>query len=176
ISWGEFFSAAGLGGDRLLRLTGNIQVAALTAGAAIAGDFQAGFGLLGSATVENFPNPPGVHHTHLKAGFFGVAGPSAAATNYIGFKAYANSQTYYGWLRIKVQNGADGLPSQISLVAKDGEPAVFGAFGLASDNVLAGQSFGTAIPEPANVPGGLALLALGAAGVREFRKRRKSAA
>jgi len=45
---------------------------------------------------------------------------------------------------------------------------------LNGQNIEAGQV--SAIPEPASVASGLGLLALGAAGVREMRRRRQLAA
>jgi len=53
-------------------------------------------------------------------------------------------------------------------------PGIYGAFALAGDGITAGEV--SAIPEPSSVASGLGLLALGAVGVREMRRRRKVAA
>jgi hypothetical protein len=83
-------------------------------------------------------------------------------TGYAGFQAGSN----FGWLRIKVGRGGDGRPQSIELLA-DGD-GIVGAFGDSS--ILAGEV--AQIPEPATVGIGLGLLALGAAGVREHRRRK----
>lgn len=109
--------------------------------------------------------------THTSRGEFLPNGAAATATGYIGFRTNLNGQTYYGWLHVKVSNDANDLPFEVSLMSKNGDPGVFGAFGLASDNILAGET-ALAAPEPSVAAlGGLGLLALGAAGVRELRRR-----
>ena len=109
--------------------------------------------------------------THTSRGEFLPNGAGATATGYIGFRTNLNGQTYYGWLHVKVSNDANDLPFEVSLISRNGDPGVFGAFGLASDNILAGET-ALAAPEPSVAAlGGLGLLALGAAGVRELRRR-----
>jgi hypothetical protein len=104
---------------------------------------------------------------------FGVAGPAnGAVTDYVGFKAHQNAQTYYGWLRVQIGFNNGGVPDNIQLVSKAGNPDIFGAYGTTSDNVWAGQIVATPEPSVAAL-GGLALLACGAAGVREMRRRRQ---
>ena len=99
-------------------------------------------------------------------GFFLPAGAGAHKSGYIGFKTVNND---YGWLKIQVTNDGSGKPSTISFVeASDG---LYGQIGDSST-----ITNGSAIPEPANVASGLGLLALGAAGVREMRRRRTVAA
>jgi hypothetical protein len=117
-------------------------------------------------------------HTRL-AGYYDIFGSPArvsgafappkngAQTGFVGFKSDKNGHTYYGWLRVKVDGSASSAPDLVSLVPEDG---VYGAYGLKSDDILAGE---TAVPEPsATSLSGLALLALGATGVREMRRRR----
>jgi len=99
-------------------------------------------------------------------------GAGATATGYVGFKTNLRGQTYYGWLHVKVTNDGNNVPSEVSLISKNGDAGVFGAFGLASDNITAGET-ALATPEPSiTAIGGLSLLALGTAGVRELRRRR----
>jgi hypothetical protein len=71
---------------------------------------------------------------------------------------------YYGWLRLKVTDDSDGVPDAISLLAESSNPSVFGQYGTAGESI-------STVPEP----GGLALLAIGAAGVMELRRRRQAA-
>ncbi len=83
---------------------------------------------------------------------------------YVGFKSFPDaSHHYYGWVRVHVTANA-GRPNNVSLLAVNG---IYGAYAL--NGITAGA---TAIPEPASMATGLALFALGAVGVREFRKRR----
>jgi hypothetical protein len=92
-----------------------------------------------------------------------------AVTGYVGLRNSSNR--YYGWFRVKVTNNGAGFPISLSLVDKNGD-GIYGAYGLGSDHLSAGEA-AAAVPEPASVSGGLALFALGAVGVREFRRRRK---
>ncbi|HWA85907.1 MAG TPA: hypothetical protein VG710_06775 [Opitutus sp.] len=94
-------------------------------------------------------------------------------TGYAGFKAERNGQDYYGWLRVQATFNGYGMRG-LSLVAKAGEPGIYGAYGLAGDHITAGEF--SAVPEPATTAAGLALFALGAVGVRELRRRRREAA
>lgn len=105
------------------------------------------------------------------SGNFLSSGESAVKTGYVGFRV---GMSYYGWLRVKVTNDSAGLPSQIALVDKDGD-GIYGAVGSFSDNITAGETAASAIPEPASVAAGLGLFALGAVGVREFRRRKRAA-
>ncbi|HWA87189.1 MAG TPA: hypothetical protein VG710_13250 [Opitutus sp.] len=94
---------------------------------------------------------------------------SPDGTGYIGFK----QGVYYGWLKVAVSFNGDGVPVSLSLVPK-ADTDIYGAFGLLSDGVRAGET--TAVPEPSAVGLGLGLFALGAVGVREMRRRRAAAA
>ncbi|HVU38501.1 MAG TPA: hypothetical protein VHC95_09210 [Opitutales bacterium] len=100
---------------------------------------------------------------------------NGAVTGYIGFKGSHAGHSYYGWLNVKVTGDANGYPIAVALVPKTGAPGVFGAYDISTDPNI--NSFGTnSIPEPADAAFGLGLLAFGAAGVRELRRRRKQAA
>lgn len=106
-------------------------------------------------------------------GSFRPNGNNATKTGYLGFR-YGASHTYYGWLRVKVINDGSNFPMEVTLADKNGD-GIYGAFGLASDNIKAGEI--ASVPEP-SIAGisGLGLLALGAVGVRELRRRQSKAA
>ena len=96
-----------------------------------------------------------------------------AVTGYVGFKVQQNAHTYYGWLRIQVEDDGNSLPDKISFLAKSGDPGIYGAYGLANSGITAGEI--SSVPEPSIAAlGGLSLLALGARGVREMRRRKNS--
>lgn len=129
-------------------------------------DFGA-FGMLANKT----------HFGGGNAGQFLPNGASAARSGYIALRAGAGSTVKYGWLKVSVQNGADGRPSKFSFLPSADDSQVFGAWVLASDPDAASFTTGTvAVPEPASLSVGLGLLALGAAGVREWRRRRATVA
>mgnify|MGYP001549996691 CR=1 FL=1 len=110
------------------------------------------------------------HATPL-GGNFKPAGSHTPAVGYIGFKQVNGTHTYYGWLRISVSETSQNQPLSISLV--DNGDGIYGAFGLRTDGIKAGET-ASPVPEPSVAAiGGLGLLALGAAGVRELRRRRK---
>jgi hypothetical protein len=96
----------------------------------------------------------------------------APATGYVGFrmKNGTHASYDYGWLRLKVTVGSNGRADSISVIPL-ADTGIYGAYQTGGIN--AGQT--AAVPEPTNLTG-LALLALGAVGVREARRRRKQAA
>jgi hypothetical protein len=75
----------------------------------------------------------------------------------------AQGQTDYGWLRLKFTESANGLPNSVTLIDL--------AYNDDGSAILAGQT--AALPEPGTF--GLAVLAMGAAGVLALRKRRQLA-
>ncbi len=105
-------------------------------------------------------------------GSFAPAGGATHATGYVGFKFGGGGSTYFGWMRVKLTDTANGAPVSVTFVDYNGD-GIYGAFAKLS--ITAGQGRLTAIPEPATAAAGLALFALGAAGVREFRRRRQAA-
>jgi hypothetical protein len=99
-------------------------------------------------------------------------GINGAKTGYVGFKAGSHG-SYYGWLRVKVSGNNNGVADQVSLLAVNG---IIGAYDNVSDPNFSSFKAGSIVPtpEPATAAlGGLGLLALGAQGVRELRRRRK---
>lgn len=92
-----------------------------------------------------------------------VTTPMAAGTQYIAFRFLtAGTVLHYGW-------------AEITVTPDVGDVLTVNAWAynsVANATILAGQT--TAIPEPANAVAGLGLLALGAAGVACY-KRRKAA-
>jgi hypothetical protein len=147
--------------------------------------------IVGNANLQTLPLRPaepssssvnpldGVLGVHLFNGFSNVSNNLGAfqpgnQTGYIGFRHAANNLSYNGWLRVGVTFDQSGIPTAISLLAKEGEPDVYGAW--STGEIHGGEIAASAVPEPAQVATGLGLLALGAAGVREFRRRRKEAA
>ena len=108
------------------------------------------------------------NHLHQSGAFNGNSG-------YLAFKA----GSYYGWLKVKVSLGGNNAPDEIQLV--DNGDGIYGAFDKISDTSADGFKVGSVATEPVPEPsvaaiGGLGLLALGAAGVRELRRRRKQEA
>jgi hypothetical protein len=81
-----------------------------------------------------------------------------AGTNYIGFSFLTNGKTCYGWLEINITDS--NTVTLLGWAYSD------------SGSILAGLT--TAVPEPAETAIGLGALALGAAGLRRWRKCRAS--
>lgn len=99
----------------------------------------------------------------------------SAYGNFMNQSGYIAFQTgsYYGWLKVKVGLDSNGVPNKISLV--DNGSGIYGAYDKASDVTADGFTVGAmAVPEPSvTTIAGLSLLAFGAAGVRELRRRRR---
>lgn len=141
------------------------RVSRLSLGAAVAGK---NFSSVGGRFTLNLA----LKNSASSIGNFLPHGANATRTGYIGFKTNLRGHTYYGWMHVKVSNNANGYPFEISVVSKNGDPGIFGAFGLAGDGITAGAI--APVPEPSIATiSGLGLLALGAQGVRELRRRRK---
>ncbi len=125
-------------------------------------------------------------NSHRQVGGNFPTGGAGHATGYVGFAlkgppaAGTHPVKYYGWLRLQVLGDGNGWPVSVQLKADAN--GIYGAYSTDVTTNLVGASGVsgvapiaagvTAIPEPASVASGLALFALGAAGVRESRKRR----
>lgn len=118
----------------------------------------------------NFSTP--AHRLAYKSQFGASSGNFLGRSGYVAFK----TNSYYGWLKVKVDLDSNGVPNQISLV--DNGNGVFGAYDNINDVIADGFTVGAvAAPEPSTVAiSGLGLLAFGAAGVCELRRRRQKAA
>lgn len=83
-------------------------------------------------------------------------------SGFLGVRFQWNGNTHYGW--IEADGNATATVLTISQWAYNDIPG---------EGILAGQP--TAVPEPASWPVGLGLLALGAAGVTQYRRQRSCA-
>jgi hypothetical protein len=158
-------------GVRMLQASTNLNLksADVQSNSLFYNPFQAVVGGL-AAHTRNVATVNGIFH-NVRTDH--IVGAFAGNTGYIGFRLQNGSQTYNGWLRVGV-TFAGGNPTGISLVSKDGSPDIYGAW--STGDIQVGQTDFAAIPEPASVATGLGLFALGAAGVREFRRRKQQAA
>ncbi len=114
----------------------------------------------------------------VQSGQFLPPGSSAAKTGYVGIRFTLGGVTNYGWLRMRVNNSAYGFPSQVYMLPKAGSISIFGAFDNKADIEADGFKVGSvaAVPEPSvEALSGLGLLAVGAAGLREMRRRKAAA-
>ncbi|HEY4415672.1 MAG TPA: hypothetical protein VGO57_08275 [Verrucomicrobiae bacterium] len=155
-----------------IAVNSHFEASRLAPGAQVAGRlFTDGSGayLLASHT-----NHGGANH-----GNFLPTGANGVFTGYAAFEARASAgHTYYGWLRIKITNDANGVPAQVAVIDKNGD-GIYGALDSKNDPNLNNFTAGMieAVPEPSLAAlGGLGLLAFGARGVRELRRRRQAAA
>ena len=109
--------------------------------------------------------PHGVYHNH--AYFTGSGDPFylAAGQNFVGFRFKVGAQTDYGWANITLNPSSNPALSSITF------------HNWAYDNTGAAIDIPSIpVPEPAQSAAGLGLLALGAAGVSAYKRRRQSAA
>jgi hypothetical protein len=103
--------------------------------------------------------PHGVYHNH--AYFTGSGDPFylAAGQNFVGFRFVDGAQTDYGWANITLNPSSNPAITSITI------------HNWAYDNTGAAITVGQ-VPEPAQSAAGLGLLALGAAGVSAYKRRR----
>jgi len=119
-----------------------------------------GFLIGPSLAVSNFGVTPPFgnesHPGHNQAVFTyggGASGGLHSGTQYVGFKFLLGSQTDYGWASITISSHNITFNNW--------------AYETSGAAIAAG-----AVPEPANAAAGLGLLALGAAGVSAYKRRR----
>lgn len=97
--------------------------------------------------------------------------PNGALTGYIGLKQLHSGYQYFGWLRVKILQDSGGNPMELSFLPSALDSSIYGAYDTAGSGIKSGQI--SAVPEPTvSTLGGLALLSLGAVGLREHRRRR----
>jgi len=97
-------------------------------------------------------------------------GANATKTGYVGFQKGA----YRGWFGVKLHANGSGRIDSVAFYDKNGD-GIYGAVTTAA-SLNVGDVGTRSIPEPANVAAGIGLLALGAAGLREHRRRKQTAA
>lgn len=173
-AWGR---ALIVGGSSLQLAHSNANVGNLALHASVKGR------AFGSASVLLKTQSTGALEQNFKVGVKRAGSFNAGATGYVGFRrasfvstsdsGHPGSHYYYGWLRVKVTADGNGRLNGIMFVADAN--GVFGAYNSAKDGAINVGDV-AAIPEPSSAVAGLGLLALGAAGVREFRRRRQAAA
>ena len=163
----NFFGLAFLRNGQFLDV-GSSTAIKLPLGAALTGGNFDGIGMLVYKS-----NTSGLRRS---SGEFIPGNHGTAKTGYVGLKTVQNGHTYYGWLRVKVSGNAYGAMDSVSLVAVDG---IVGAYDTKDDVIIDSFAAGVTVtptPEPSVAAlGGLALLACGAVGVREQRRRQAAA-
>jgi len=97
------------------------------------------------------------------AAFFNASGFATGVSGYIGFKFTPDATVLYGWASVTMTTTAPYAIRTINEWAHDTSGAA----------IQVGQT--SAIPEPATTAAGLGLLALGAAGLRRWRKIKQAA-
>ena len=159
------YNAGGGDGFASLKNTTNIKFATLGIYSTQAQKFAAG-AMIGAGDLFNNRALLGINQTANNIGAFNSHyGGDFTTTGYAGLQITSGANTYYGWVELSVK--------------QQGEIDQVTALGWAYDNV-AGESIaagaggpGAATPEPASA--GLALLALGSAGVLAWRRRKNTA-
>ena len=126
---------------------------------------------LGTASDSLNFNIPAVQNRILASAYSGTsltvgngfrnAGWSLGDTGYFGFKFIKDGNTHYGWAEMTISNST--TQATINEAWYNNTP---------DEAVTVGS---TAVPEPAEVGLGLGALALGAAGLRRMRQKRKAA-
>jgi hypothetical protein len=106
--------------------------------------------------VPNGSVPFAALFSHNSSGSHGAFGPGHG-TGYIGFR---DTSEHFGYIKVQVLfNGVPGYPDEVNIVEY--------AYNQAAGSINAGQ---TGVPEPGT--SALSLLALGAAGIAAWRRRR----
>ena len=123
--------------------------------------------LLGLAANESISNgrgfSSGVYNLFYSAGLSYVANITSGVSTYIGFQFKPSGTMLYGWANVTLTAGGSFGSFVINEWAYDDS----------GSSIQAGQT--SAVPEPATYALGLGALALGAAGLRRWRKQKKAA-
>ena len=122
--------------------------------------------LLGFAANESISNGRGfndVFSLFYNASLDSVANITSGASTYIGFQFKPSGTMLYGWANVTLTDGGSFGTFVINEWAYDDTGA----------SIQTGQT--SAVPEPATYAAGLGLLALGAAGLRRWRKQKNAA-
>jgi hypothetical protein len=122
--------------------------------------------LLGFAANESISNGRGfndVFSLFYNASLDSVANITSGASTYIGFQFKPSGTMLYGWANVTLTDGGSFGTFVINEWAYDDTGA----------SIQTGAT--SAVPEPATYAAGLGLLALGAAGLRRWRKQKNAA-
>jgi hypothetical protein len=145
--------------------TGLFNVGA-RAGASIAAFYNSGLNLISASNLKRgqlISNRPFIPAQSTRSavleGFYGQFGQFNGGIGYIGFKFNNGSGDQYGWVRIETRPPGETNP----FILRDY------AYGDVGDRVRAGQ---TSSNQTVSEEGSLGALALGAAGLLAWRKRR----
>ena len=124
--------------------------------------------LLGLAANESISNGRGfssvVYEIFYNGFLENTASISSGVSTYIGFRFKPSSTMLYGWANVTLTNGNFFGTFVINEWAYDDS----------GSSIQTGQT--SAVPEPATYALGLGALALGAAGLRRMRQRKRLAA
>jgi hypothetical protein len=123
--------------------------------------------LLGLAAGQTISNGRGFSNSvgsiFLSASLDNATNITSGASTYIGFRFKPSSTILYGWANVTLTDGGSYGTFVINEWAYDDS----------GSSIQTGQT--SAVPEPATYALGLGALALGAAGLRRWRKQKKAA-
>jgi len=120
------------------------------------------------STGRNFAKNTSIIAVTISGAAWGLSGFSSGASKYIGFRFTNSGSVYYGWALITFYyNGSNTNATYVTI----GEWAYES---IAGNSIIVGDT--GAVPEPAQTAVGLGALALGAAGLRRWRKAKAAKA